>query len=194
MIKALIFDFFGVLYPDTYNEFVAKHASELSPEDQDQLYELHVQSNRGRIDIAETIEQMARLVDLPAATIQTELHETEQINADLVQYIAALKPRYKIGLLSNVGKGFLQDFFIQHNLDQYFDATTLSCDIGSIKPEKESYQLAAEALEVAPVNCLMIDDKQRNIDGAERAGMPGLHYENFPQFKLDLAEYLSTYA
>jgi HAD superfamily hydrolase (TIGR01509 family) len=194
MIKALIFDFFGVLYPDTYNEFVAKHASELSPEDQDQLYELHVQSNRGRIDIAETIEQMARLVDLPAATIQTELHETEQINADLVQYIAALKPRYKIGLLSNVGKGFLQDFFIQHNLDQYFDATTLSCDIGSIKPEKESYQLAAEALEVAPVNCLMIDDKQRNIDGAEATGMPGLLYENFPQFKLDLAEYLSTYA
>jgi HAD superfamily hydrolase (TIGR01509 family) len=194
MIKALIFDFFGVLYPDTYNEFVAKHARTLSPKDQDQLYELHVQSNRGRIDISDAVERMAELVNLPAATIQTELYETEQINADLVQYIASLKSRYKIGLLSNVGRGFLQDFFTQHDLDQYFDATTLSCDIGSIKPEKESYQLAAEALEVAPVNCLMIDDKQRNIDGAEATGMPGLLYENFPQFKLDLAEYLSTYA
>ncbi len=194
MIKALIFDVFGVLYPDTYNEFVAKHAAELSPEDQNRLYELHVQSNRGRIDITAAVERMARLVNLATRDIHYELYEKEQVNSDLMRYIKDLKPRYRVSILSNVGKGFLQEFFARHDLSQYFDATTLSCDMGYIKPEKESYQIAAEALGIPAENCLMIDDKQRNIDGAEAAGMPGLLYENFPQFKRDLTEYLSDHA
>jgi HAD superfamily hydrolase (TIGR01509 family) len=190
MIKALVFDFFGVLYPDTYNEFVAKRAVELSSEDQEQLYELHARSNRGHISIEEAIGQMARLVSLPAIEIRYELYGKDQVNTDLVAYIATLKPRYKIGLLSNVGKGFLHDFFTQHDLHQYFDAVTLSCLVGYIKPEPESYRLAAGALDVSPAECLMIDDKQRNIDGGEAAGMLGLLYENFPQFEKDLTSYL----
>jgi HAD superfamily hydrolase (TIGR01509 family) len=191
MIKALIFDVFGVLYPDTYKEFIAKYGAQLPLSQQAELRDIHQRSNRGQISISDAIVAMSDLTGQDTQTIHRELYEEEHINTDLIELIAGLKKSYKIGILSNVGAGFIEDFFAQHDLGQYFDAVTLSCDMGYVKPERQSYELAAKALTEPVGDCLMIDDKRRNIDGAKAIGMPGLLYEDFPQFQKELTMYLN---
>ena len=39
------------------------------------------------------------------------------------------------------------------------------------KPQPEIYRLAAERLEVAPEECLFVDDLRENCEGAEAVGM-----------------------
>jgi epoxide hydrolase-like predicted phosphatase len=55
-----------------------------------------------------------------------------------------------------------------------FDATVISGEVGLHKPQPEIYLLAAERLEVDPVECVFVDDLRENCAGAEAVGMTGV--------------------
>ncbi|RKX80872.1 MAG: hypothetical protein DRP57_12550 [Spirochaetes bacterium] len=46
-----------------------------------------------------------------------------------------------------------------------------SCEVGFIKPEMEIYSFCINSLKVKPAYALLIDDDERNLKGAERAGL-----------------------
>ena len=59
------------------------------------------------------------------------------------------------------------------------DAVLLSGEIGAEKPSKEAFQAAADALDLPMRDCVMVDDKPENCDGAEVAGLSSiLHTSN----------------
>jgi putative hydrolase of the HAD superfamily len=47
----------------------------------------------------------------------------------------------------------------------------LSHECGIEKPDAEIYLLAAQALDAAPEDCLFVDDKAANVEGARAVGM-----------------------
>jgi len=55
-----------------------------------------------------------------------------------------------------------------------FDCTVLSCEVKLAKPDAEIYQHCLGCLQVAPVETLFVDDRQRNIAAAEALGILGL--------------------
>ena len=63
----------------------------------------------------------------------------------------------------------------------HFDRLVLSYEVGHIKPSTAFYRACAEAAGQEPADCLFIDDLIENIEGAERAGMVGLHYRSTGQ-------------
>ena len=54
-----------------------------------------------------------------------------------------------------------------------------------LKPEREIYELFLEKFGVQPEECVFIDDRAENIEGARRVGMHGIVFENMEQLKCD---------
>ena len=79
---------------------------------------------------------------------------------------------YRLYLLSNAS-------FRQHEYWQrvpgheFFDDTLVSCDVGSIKPEREIFRVLFERFGLKPEECFFVDDSPLNIEAAFFCGMPG---------------------
>lgn len=100
-------------------------------------------------------------------------------NEAMIDFVRRLKSDYKTGLLSNVsGRDALDEQFRIHELDELFDTVIASGDVSLEKPDAAIYELAAAQLDVAPNECLFIDDIALFCRGAERVGMQSLECRN----------------
>jgi putative hydrolase of the HAD superfamily len=112
-------------------------------------------------------------------------------NEALFEYIeTVLKPKYKVGMLSNAGADWLSELFTEDQL-ALFDATALSYETGITKPDTAAYQAIADTLDVGPAECVFVDDQERHCTGAREAGMQAILFKGFEQFKADLERLLA---
>lgn len=58
-----------------------------------------------------------------------------------------------------------------------FEAVVDATHTGILKPDPRAYAAVAEALDLPPGACVFVDDQQRNVAGAERAGMLAVHFD-----------------
>lgn len=176
MIKAVVFDCFGVLVNDGWLPFKQKyfgHDSALAQEATDSNKAV----DAGLISYDDFITQVAELAGIEKHAAHTEI---EQNPADtmLLDFIKnELKPSYKIGMLSNAGADWLRDLLSPDQL-ALFDATALSFELGMIKPEAGCYTTIADRLSVDPSECVFIDDQVRYCDGAVATGMRAIHFRD----------------
>ncbi len=78
---------------------------------------------------------------------------------------------YRIGLLSNIMPGFIEDMIssgVLPSLD--YESIIDSSKVGLIKPNPEIYSLATEKVGVPPEGILLVDDARPNIMSAAQAG------------------------
>ena len=172
MIRAIIFDCFGVLYVNTTHLYFSQF-----PDLYDELHDLNKQADHGFIDREAYITAVTKLTGVSREeTLHAFSHEYA-VNQPLIDYIkASLKPSYKIALLSNIGRGWMQDFFDEHQLHELFDVVVLSSDEGMTKPNPLIFERTAQRLGLSPDECLTVDDRQDNCNGARGAGMKALLY------------------
>lgn len=64
----------------------------------------------------------------------------------------------------------------QLELSRYLPWTFVSCDTGLRKPDPATFAHAASFLGVTPSECVLIDDRRRNCDGAASIGMAAVHF------------------
>lgn len=186
MIRGIIFDCFGVLYHGSLD-----HLRELTPPERlTELKDLSRSYDRGYLSQAEYFDGVGELIGKDPSEIELICRKEHVRNEMLVTYIKDLKKTYKIGLLSNVGRGFIEQLFSPEDLEQLFDAEVLSNEVGILKPDPAIFRLAAEKLELAPEECAMIDDIVRNTAGAEAVGMKGIVYQSLSQMDNELREIL----
>ncbi len=111
------------------------------------------------------------------------------LNHPLLEFIEqALKPKYTIGILSNVSRDMLHRT-LQERLS-LFDLLVTSFETGFIKPEKEIFNLAIEKAGVVPQEILFIDDLDTNIRSAKNLNIMTLLYTDFPSFTQEIKIYL----
>jgi putative hydrolase of the HAD superfamily len=93
--------------------------------------------------------------------------------------LAGLRARgYRLGLISNCF-GDEAHWPAEFELDDCFDAMTLSCQVGMAKPDPDIYRLAADQLSVAPEECVFLDDVPLYVAGAMAVGMTGVRINRF---------------
>lgn len=180
MIRAVIFDCFGVLYVDPSKYFFEQHIVDferLRP----QIEELFRACDRGYVTQQELNQEVARITSLPLDFVSAHIQGVHQRNDELLQFAQSLRGEHKVGMLSNIGRGSMDTFFDETARTELFDAVVLSGDVGVIKPDPAIYEIIAEKLGVTPQECVMIDDIARNVDGAVAAGMQGVLYESTQQ-------------
>lgn len=177
--RAVIFDCFGVLYHDPSKSFYETNIPEYHAHMHD-LADLDRQYDYGLISADEHAEAVHELSGLSLDLIRANIRGEHQRNDRLLEFAQGLRPDYKIGMISNIGTGGMESFFSSQERQQYFDDTVLSSDVMLTKPDTEIFRLAAERLGFRPDECIMIDDRRDNIEGAERAGMHAILHLSTP--------------
>ena len=186
MIRALIFDCFGVLYHGSLG-----HLRQLLPSDRRQeLNDLSMSSDYGYISRQEYFDKASEIMGMSSAELEAITTKQHIRNELLVDYLKSMKSDYKIGLLSNVGSDVMDGLFSPLEQAELFDAVVLSSDIGMTKPNPDIFALTALKLGVLPEECIMIDDLLVNVEGARQAGMKGVVYSTVEQAKRAIDEHV----
>lgn len=184
MIRAIIFDCFGVLSTEGFRVFCGKYFKD-QPRKRAQAQSLMDLHTLGNLPYESFIDSLAKLAGQKPETVEDYLHSNKP-NEPLFEYIKeSLKPKYKIGMLSNAGDDWLGELFLPQDL-ALLDDVVLSFKFGITKPNPTIYEIAAQRLEVKPNECVFIDDIARYCDGAKAAGMQTILYEDFDQMKTEL--------
>ncbi len=82
-----------------------------------------------------------------------------------------------------IWKKFPSLHFFEENL-------MLSYEIGSVKPDLDSYERALNKFDLKFEECLFIDDRSINIQVAESLGMKGILHKEFEETKEKISEIL----
>lgn len=186
MIKAIIFDCFGVFIGNPY-KLRAQALDQSDPEKGKLLHDINRASDRGYLSRDETAKQMAELIGISTEQFLAEQDKGEIRDEDLVAYVKTLRPQFKLAMLSNISsRERLELRFEQGQLDELFDVVVASGDEGYIKPEPEIYEIALARLGVKPEECVMLDDILEYCHGAEAVGLHAIQYFNLQQAITDL--------
>lgn len=89
---------------------------------------------------------------------------------DVAPWLRRWKTRYTLGMLSDAMPSILS-FMDQWGLLSLFDATVISTQVGATKPDPKMYAAILEKLDANPGDCLFVDDRVSNLEGAMAAGM-----------------------
>lgn len=198
--RAVLTDFGGVLTSSIFEAFETYSAS---VGDDPRLFgalfrsepaagALLVEHECGRIDqagfergIAEVLAPRGIVLPAPGFVdaFQALLKPDEVMLAAMRALRAAGVP---VAIVSN---SLGDDAYRGYDLTELADAVVISGEVGVRKPSRAIYELACERLGVAPSECVMIDDLEHNLKGAERLGIIGLHHTDAKRTVAALAEW-----
>ena len=185
MIKALIFDCFGVFYADPV--FTYMRSPSTPSEKAEALHSLDDQAARGALDKKGFVAQSAVLLKISQADAEQRFFHSAERNEQLVNFVQELRKTYKVAMLSNIGGDMMDDFFSLQERQRLFDTVILSGDVKMAKPDKAIFELTCGRLDVELDEAVMVDDMQSTCDVVKTFGMQSICYRNFEQFELDLA-------
>jgi HAD superfamily hydrolase (TIGR01509 family) len=189
MIKAVIFDFFGVLAARDSVSFRQTYY----PNDTEKIGQekkLLEQLGLGELSYDDYISGLAKIGGVSREEV-LKYSEDYRPNQELTDYIRdKLKPKYKLGIISNAGADWVLK--IIGDSKKLFDDILLSYEVGLIKPESEIYLMSTRNLGVKPEECIFIDDVLSFCQGAEVVGMNTIWYKNFEQFKEEIEKILGS--
>lgn len=181
MLKAIIFDFGKVLsFPPTDQDW-QRMAGLLGASVgalQEQYWGLREDYDRAVYTAESYWEKVAQQLGTSATKPQVQRliglddDQWTRTNPEMLEFAwRAQEAGLKIGILSNMQFDMLAAMRARLGWLNRFDAQLYSCEIGTVKPEPQSYHKAAQALGVQPGEAVFFDDKQVNIDGARAVGM-----------------------
>ncbi|HSX05806.1 MAG TPA: HAD-IA family hydrolase [Candidatus Saccharimonadales bacterium] len=191
MIRAVIFDCFGVVISDALSVMTGE-LYQAHPEAEAQVHRWLDQANKNEISSEELSTRMSALFGLSFDEYRAQLFQHEVKDQVLLDYIADLRSHHKTALLSNIPKGSLQRRFSSEELARYFDAVVASGEVGYAKPEAEVYEITADRLGVRLDECVFTDDREPYCEGARRIGMQAILYQDFSQFQRELEVLLAN--
>ena len=189
VIKAIIFDCFGVLVTPGRSVLHSDY-----PQLDKEIYNLDCQSDYGMISRQDFNKTIAEMTGLTADQVESRYWDINVRNESVINWIRELKKsgKYKFGLLSNVGHGWLNDLLPEVERNKLFDVVILSSDVGIIKPDPMAFEMMAKQIGIMPHECIMIDDTPSNIDGAERADMQWILFSSLNQAQAELKRLLES--
>ncbi len=195
-MQAVIWDYGGVLVhmvdETPRRELVKRLGIRL-----DTLYRLVFESESarlasiGEISLSQHWQAVARLLHISDAELPGVLEQfwsADGLDQQLVAFIRSLRPRYRVGLLSNAWEN-LRDLLQNHwRIANLFDDLVISAEVKMVKPDVRIYRLAVERLGVPAEQAVFFDDLLQNVQAARQAGLHAFQYTGLTQVQADLAE------
>lgn len=91
----------------------------------------------------------------------------------------------RIGLLTNMPPSWASQW--QRMVDpSLFDTIVISSAVQARKPDSKIFEIAARKADMAPCQCILVDDLDSNCRGAEAAGWQSVYYRTAEQATRDL--------
>jgi putative hydrolase of the HAD superfamily len=197
-IRAVISDFGGVLTTPLLRSFVAfqdetgicfdslgRAMQSAARDGAHPLFELE----KGNLTEADFLELLRDGLE-PELGHRPELHRFRDIyfdaldpNEPMIELMRELKHRdYRMALLTNNVREWEPLWRSMLPVDEIFELIVDSAFVGMRKPEPEIYELTVERLgEIAPGECIFVDDTHLNCEAARELGMTAVHFESNEQ-------------
>lgn len=141
--------------------------------------------DRGVMDEEEVIEKMIEESPKYKDSIRKFFDDGKELLVEAFDYsekwIDDMKSRgYRVYLLSN----YPRSYFLLHSETRMkfvknVDGRVVSAFVKSVKPEPEIYKILLDTYSLNPDECVFIDDREDNVEGAIKAGMHGIVFKNF---------------
>ena len=200
-IKNIIFDLGGVLYDIRY-ENIADTFRSYGLQNFEKLYAQAEQV--AEIDLFEegkiTPMQFRSFIRSLSSINLSDQQIDDAWNAILIdlpevrlEILKKLKKKYRIFLFSNTNEinciefvRFVIEKFGENIFENHFEKAYYSHTLGIKKPKLEAFQQICLEQNLIPAETLFIDDTERHILGAQKAGMQvfWLHYETLEESKI----------
>ena len=187
-IKAVVFDFGGVMTTSTMPQRVIELAKEKGVDWEvfRRGFEAHrLDYDAGRITLAEMYgliwgdAGLSVDAETTAAFMAADDRSWCYRNERTLAWMKALKARgFGIGILTNMAPKFAREHFESVFADfiAVADAMVISGDEGIVKPQREIYDLLRGRIGLPAESLLFVDDVERNVAGARAAGWRALRF------------------
>lgn len=97
---------------------------------------------------------------------------TIKLKDGVIEFLNYLKNNnIKIALATSNTKPLLEATLKNNNIYHYFDAITISEEVGVSKSNPDIYLLSAKKLDIDPKDCIVFEDIVQAVHGAKLAGM-----------------------
>lgn len=186
MIKAIIFDWAGVLAEDGFWSWLNKNISDIEVR-KDSYQALSEKVDGGDIEHDVFMQHLSEASGKSPEQIWSEVKSEIKLNHELIDFIQSLKPKYTIALLSNFTFPWLNEVISENKLWDLFDHHIISSEHKMIKPNPEIFHKMLNMLEIDASEAIFVDDRQRNVDASNNLGIHAFLYTNLDQFKADLS-------
>lgn len=90
--------------------------------------------------------------------------------------INILKLDYKLGLLSNHAREWIEYCEDKFKYGHLFDVSLYSYEVGLKKPDSKIFELMLERLAVEAKNCVFVDDNEENVLMANKLGIKSIQF------------------
>jgi len=194
MISVVIFDLGNVILP-VEGQRLARNLAPYSSLDPDSILRtfgnelINNNFESGKMDpwhFYQHINQICQLKNVDFEQFKGFFNDIFVENPQVVDLIKKLKPRYKLGMISNTNSIHSLHLLEKYALFKDFDRVWLSHEAGIRKPDPSIYQMALSHFSVAPGETVFIDDLPKNVQGAQKVGMKAIQFKNYDQLTQEL--------
>ena len=193
-IRALFWDVGGVLLTNAWDREQRMRALEHFHLDEEEFHDRHemvVSSfERGKITLDEYLDRTVFYRSRPFTreAFKEFMFSLSQPMPDVLSFAQSLADSEKdvMGTINNESRELNLYRIEKFGLRKIFRIFVSSCFVGFRKPERDIYGLAVELTQIAPEECVFIDDRALNLEQAARLGMKTIEMQTLDQLKKDL--------
>jgi putative hydrolase of the HAD superfamily len=194
-IEALFWDNGGVILTNGWDRDARKRAAEKFHLDWDDFSDRHeLMLNAFETGQATLDQYLQRTVfyrprDFKPEDFKAFMFSQSQPFPEALEFARKLAAsrKYIMAALNNESREINEYRIRQFKLKDYFEVFFSSCYLGVRKPDIQIYQLVMEITQRKPSACVMIDDRELNLEIAREVGLLTIHVKNLDQLKQDLA-------
>jgi putative hydrolase of the HAD superfamily len=141
-------------------------------------------------DIWESVGVSLGLTASDRDQLRADFFSGDRIDEDLVAFIRGLRPRVRVGMISNAWPEVRRLLESTWRIADAFDPLVLSPEVGLVKPDPAIYREALVRAAVLPAQTAFVDDFPENVDAASALGMRGVLFRTSSQAREDVARLL----
>lgn len=193
-ITTLFFDVGGVILTNGWDSVARRAAIAKFQLDATEFEERHALANpaweRGEISLE---EYLARTIFYNERTFSLKefedfMYAQSQALAESLEFVRGIaRSRHYLMAVINNEAAEINAYRIQKfGLRDIFMAFFSSCYVGMRKPDVAIYQMALRVMQRGADECIFVDDRAENVEGARKAGMNGIHFQNVAQLSAEL--------
>lgn len=185
MIKAILFDFDGVLTTDATGSqsicnYICKKAGLDAEVFKKEYYKYNNDLLYGKINHENIWEELCKGLN---TKIDINILYKSFINTPIDRQMIALidelkKQNYKIGMVTDNKKDRIDDIVKYYDWNKIFDVITISADVGSGKDCKEIFEKTIKCFNVAADECVFIDNQEKNLIIPKIMGINVIHFDH----------------
>lgn len=184
--RGIIFDLFGVVCEDLGHAWISRH----SFDDKRELLEKEyfVPGDLGHMREEDYWSGIAAITGWPETAIRDEWYSKIAAVPGTLALVEDMRSVGRTMLCTNTSSWLFDEVDRRIGLSGRFDDIIKSCDAGIIKPNPAIYRLCLEQTGTAAAATLFIDDREKNIRGAEEVGMQGIVFSSAATLAQELAQ------